>query len=363
MSEIPSSDPPASSCDPRVFPPKSSSPDPPAYDALLLVSFGGPERLQDVVPFLENVVRGKQVPGHRLAEIVEHYKLFDGVSPINAQIRALLTALVNELATHGPALPVYWGNRNWHPMLVDTLRQMADDGVRRALAFVTSAFSSYPGCRQYLEAIEHARLALGSEAPQVDKIRVFYNHPGFVETMAERIDAALAEVPAERRTAAQIIYTAHSIPVAMAKKSAYEEQLREACRLVSERLGRADWQLAYQSRSGPADQPWLEPDAGDYLRNLKEQHRQELRDIVLVPIGFVCEHMETVYDLDVVLAELCAELEINLVRCATAGCHRRFVQMIRQLVHERMDPTAPRLALGNRGPGHDRCPPDCCPPE
>jgi len=361
MNDIPNSDPPASGSESSLSRSQSLRSGPPPYDAVLLVSFGGPERLQDVVPFLENVVRGKQVPGDRLAEIAEHYKLFDGVSPINAQNRALLAALLNELAAHGPALPVYWGNLNWHPMLVDTLRQMADDGLRRALAFVTSAFSSYPGCRQYLEAIEHARRAIGSEAPQVDKIRVFYNHPGFIEPMAERVDAALAEVPGSRRSAARIIYTAHSIPVAMAKKSPYEEQLREACRLVSERLGRADWELAYQSRSGPADQPWLEPDVGDYLRNMKQKHRQELCDVVLVPIGFVCEHMEIVYDLDVVLAELCAELEINLVRCATVGCHPRFVQMIRQLVQERMDPTTPRLALGNRGAGHDFCPPNCCP--
>ena len=169
------------------------------YDAVLLISFGGPEGPDDVIPFLENVVRGKSVPRERVLEVAAHYESFGGVSPINGQNRVLLAALRGELAAHGVALPVYWGNRNWHPLLADALRQMARDGARRALAFVTSAFASYPGCRQYQEDIERARQAVGSAAPRVDKLRLFYNHPGFIEPMAERLAAALEEVPAERR--------------------------------------------------------------------------------------------------------------------------------------------------------------------
>ncbi|MBN2473433.1 MAG: ferrochelatase [Pirellulales bacterium] len=330
-----------------------------SYDALLLISFGGPERSRDVIPFLENVVRGKEVPRERLLAVAEHYELFGGFSPSNAQNRALLAALVNELNAHGPALPVYWGNRHWHPMLADTLRQMADDGIQHALAFVTSAFSSYPGCRAYLEDIEHARQEVGENAPQVDKLRVFYNHPGFIEPMAERLQAALAEIPAERRTAARVIYTAHSLPLAMAQACPYQQQLREACRLVSERVGLRDWQLVYQSRSGPPSQPWLEPDIGNYLRQWAGDHPGG--DVVVVPIGFVSEHMEIVYDLDLATRSVCEQLRLNMVRAAVVGCHGRFVQMIRELINERIQPYPERLALGPDGPFPDHCPPDCCP--
>ena len=220
-----SSDPPSA----LRFPPST-------YDAFLLVSFGGPEGPDDVLPFLENVVRGKNVPRGRLLEVARRYELFDGTSPLNAQNRVLLAALVGELNALGLALPVYWGNRNWHPLLVDTVRQMADDGVRRALALVTSAFGSYSGCRQYLEDIEDARQEVGPEAPQIEKLRLFYNHPGFIEAMVERVAAALGEIPSERRAAARLIFTAHSIPAAMAEHSPYQRQLREACRLVTEQL-------------------------------------------------------------------------------------------------------------------------------
>ena len=334
----------------------------PPYDGVLLISFGGPEGPDEVMPFLENVAAGKNIPRERLLQIAGHYELFDGASPINAENRALLAALLNELNAHGPQLPVYWGNRHWHPLLADTLRQMAEDGVRRALAFVTSAFSSYSGCRQYLEDIEHARAEVGPESPRVDKLRVFYNHPGFIEPMAERALAALEEIPAERRRAARIIYTAHSLPLAMARKCAYEEQLREACRLVSDRLGRSDWRLVYQNRSGPPSQPWLEPDVCDYLRELAAQ--QELcppADVVIVPIGFVCEQMEIAYDLDVATRAVCDELGVNMVRSAALGCHPRFVRMIRELIGERMEKNPTRLALGSHGPARDVCPPDCCP--
>ncbi len=328
------------------------------YDALLLVSFGGPEKQEDVIPFLQNVLRGKQVPAERLEEVASHYEYFGGASPINQQNRALLAALVAELNIHGPRLPVFWGNRNWHPLLPDTLKEMAEQGVQRALAFVTSAFASYSGCRQYLEDIERARGEVGPPAPQVDKLRLFYKHPGFIEPMAERARAALASIPAERRDAAAIVYTAHSVPSIMAAASAYVDQLREACRLVSERVGRNDWTLAYQSRSGPPGQPWLEPDIGDHILEL---HRSRaITDLVLVPIGFLSEHMEVVYDLDVEIAALCEHLGIQLVRAQVVGAHPRLVRMIRELIVERLDPAVPRLALGTRGPSPDVCPADCC---
>ncbi len=338
--------------------PHFSSSVPCPYDSLLLVSFGGPEGPDDVVPFLENVLRGRNVPRERLLEVAEHYYHFDGVSPLNAQNRALLAALVGELNAHGPHLPVYWGNRNWHPLLADTLRQMADDGCRRTLAFITSAFGSYSGCRQYLEDISRARDEVGPDAPQVDKLRGFHNHPGFIEPMAERARAALDTVPPLRREAARLIFTAHSVPVWMARSSPYEVQLREACGLVAERLVRTDWDLVFQSRSGPPSQPWLGPDIGDFLTRLRQT--AEVRDVVVVPIGFLSEHMEVIYDLDVEVAELCEEMGINYVRSSPVGTHPRFVTMIRELVGERLDPAAPRLSLGTLGPSPDVCPAECC---
>lgn len=332
---------------------------PPTYDAIILASYGGPERPEDVVPFLENVVRGKRVPKERLLAVAEHYQLFDGVSPINAQNRALLAALLSELNAHGPALPVYWGNRHWHPLLGDTLRQMADDGVRRALMFVTSAFSSYSGCRQYLESIEQARQEIGTDAPRVDKLRVFHDHPGFIEPMVQRVETALAEVPAQHRSAARIIYTAHSLPLTMAVSCRYEQQLGESCRLICERLGRSEWQLVYQSRSGPPSQPWLQPDLGDYLRRLAAD--AEGAHVVIVPVGFVSENMEVVYDLDVAARAVCEELGLKMVRAAVVGCHERFVRMIRELINERIEENPTRLALGTHAPCPDQCPADCCP--
>lgn len=328
------------------------------YDAILLVSFGGPEKPDDVHPFLENVLRGKNVPPERVAEVAEHYFLFDGVSPINAENRGLLGSLVAELNAHGPQLPVYWGNRNWHPLLPDALEQMAEDGVRRALAFVTSAFGSYSGCRQYLEDIQRAREAVGPSAPQVDKLRLFYNHPGFIEPMAERVADALAEIPDDHRASARLIFSAHSIPESMARSCPYQEQLAEACRLVAERVGRGAWQLAYQSRSGPPSQPWLGPDIRDHLRTLVAGEGS--RDVVIAPIGFLSEHMEVVYDLDVEVQALCEELGLNMVRAGVVGNHPRLVSMIRELIVERIEPNAPRLALGNLGPTPDVCLEGCC---
>jgi ferrochelatase len=328
------------------------------YDAVLLLSFGGPEGPDDVIPFLENVVRGKRVPRERLLEVAERYELFDGVSPINAQNRAILAALIAELNSHGMRLPVYWGNRNWHPLLVDTVREMADDGVKRALAFVTSAFGSYSGCRQYLEDIQRAREEVGLNAPQIDKIRLFYNHPGFIEAQASRVTAALEQVPAERRDEAVLLFSAHSIPRFMAATSPYEGQLHEACQLVAEQAGRTAWQLVYQSRSGPPHELWLEPDLLEHLASLGQSG--QIRDVVLVPIGFISEHMEVVYDLDIEAQAVCEHFNVHLVRAAVVGTHPRFVTMIRELIEERTRGSSPRRALGAAGPWPDECPSGCC---
>ncbi len=331
------------------------------YDAVVVVSFGGPDKREDVLPFLENVLRGRNVPRERMMEVAEHYYHLGGKSPINDQNRALITALEHELARQDLPLPVYWGNRNWHPLLADTLRQMATDGVRRALAYVTSAYGSYSGCRQYLDDIARAQQQVGASSPRVEKIRLFYNHPGFIEATAERVSEALGRLPPESRAAARLVYAAHSIPTAMAARSPYAEQLREACRLVSAELGRDDWTLVYQSRSGPPSQPWLAPDINDYLRELHAS--QSPREVIVVPIGFVSDHMEVLYDLDTEARGLCDDLGLVMVRAGTVGVHPKFISMIGELILERMDdPKVTRRALGNLGPWHDFCPADCCPP-
>lgn len=329
------------------------------YDAVLVVSFGGPEGPEDVIPFLENVLRGRNVPRERMLAVAEHYQHFGGVSPINAQNRALISALERELAEQGPRLPIYFGNRNWHPLLPDTLRKMADDGVRRALAFFTSAFSSYSGCRQYLENIAAAQAEVGGAAPRIDKLRACFNHPGFIGPMIERTLAALDSIPAERRDEAELLFTAHSIPLAAAQGSRYVEQLEEASRLVAEGVGPRVWRLVYQSRSGSPHQPWLEPDVGDFVRR---QHAERgIRDVVAVPIGFLSDHMEVIYDLDTELRLVCEELGVNLVRAGTVGTHPRFVRMIRELIQERIEKSPERPSLGRLGASHDVCPVDCCP--
>ena len=307
----------------------------PAFDALLVLSFGGPEKPDDVIPFLENVLRGRNVPRERMLAVAEHYYHFGGKSPINDQARALIAGLREELDAHGLRLPIYWGNRNWHPFLADTLREMKTDGVRRALAVVTSIFSSYSGCRQYLEDIERARSQVDG-APEIRKLRSFYNHPLFIEAQADRVRDALSG------RQASIIYTAHSVPLAMAETSDYQKQLQESCRLVSERLGSSEWRLVYQSRSGPPSQPWLQPDIGDVLRGLDRG-----ADVVVVPIGFVSDHMEVIYDLDIEAQALARERGVNMLRAGTVGVHPKFLRMIRELIGD------PR--------SHAACPADCCP--
>src|SRR5215218_1152215 len=328
-----------------------------AYDALLVLSFGGPEGMDDVMPFLENVTRGRNIPRQRLEEVAEHYAHFGGISPINAQNRALIAALEGELAEHGIDLPIYFGNRNWHPLLQDTIKAMRADGVKNSLLFVTSAYSSYSSCRQYREDVAQALEAIGEQDMRFDKIRVFYNHPGFVEPMARRVRDALDSLPRDRRDAAEVVFTAHSIPVSMARSSAYERQLREASRLVAALAGAARYRLAWQSRSGPPQVPWLEPDILDELDRL---HASGVEDVVVVPIGFISDHLEVLFDLDVEAQNRAQELGMNMIRVATVGTDPVFVAMIRELIEERLQENPERRFLGELGPGHDVCPVDCC---
>jgi ferrochelatase len=321
------------------------------FDSLLLVSFGGPEKRDDVIPFLENVLRGRHVPRERMLEVAEHYYHFGGRSPINDQNRGLLRALAAE---PGMTLPLYWGNRNWHPFLTDTLREMAVHGRRHALAFITSAFSSYSGCRQYLEDIERARAEVGPDVPVVERLRPFYNHPLFIAAVSDRVGEAFDRVPAERRASAHLLFTAHSIPVAMAESSDYVQQLEEAVSLVAARLGRDDFHIVYQSRSGAPGQPWLGPDIVEVLGTLTGA-----QDVVVMPIGFVSDHMEVLYDLDTEAREAAEAKGLNLVRAGTPGTHPGFVSMIVELIRERTD-AWDRRAVGRYGPSPDVCHPDCC---
>lgn len=333
------------------------------YDALLLVSFGGPEGPDDVMPFLENVLRGKNVPRERMLEVAEHYQHFDGVSPINAQCRALLAAIREDFREHGLEIPIYWGNRNWDPYLVDTIQQMADDGVKRAAAFFTSVFSCYSGCRQYRENIEEAREKVGASAPVIEKLRMPYNHPGFIRPQIEILNESLAKVPADNRSQTPVLFCAHSIPMSMADHSRYEQQLREASRLTAEGASHDNWELAFQSRSGPPQQPWLEPDICDRIEELADQAAADSRTLthlIVQPIGFVSDHMEVMFDLDEEAKETCEARGIELIRSETIGLRRDFVAMVRELLIERMTESSEKPALGQYGPNHDVCPQNCC---
>jgi ferrochelatase len=314
-----------------------------SFDALLVVSFGGPERHEDVLPFLENVLRGKNVPRERMLEVAEHYYHFDGRSPINDQNKQLIAALEGECRNKDIALPVYWGNRNWHPLLADTLKQMQAEGVRRAAAFVTSAFGSYSGCRQYREDIARAQQAAGVQDMVIEKLPNFCDRPEFIEAMADRVRVAMAELPKVE----QLIFTAHSIPVSMAEASPYLRQLKEASARVAAACGMSNWTLVYQSRSGPPTQPWLAPDICDYLR---EQHAAGVRSVIICPIGFISDHMEVLYDLDTEARALCDQLGMKMVRAGTAGAHPRLVSMICDMVLR--SSTTEILA---------HCEPGCCP--
>jgi ferrochelatase len=332
------------------------------YDALLLVSFGGPEGPGDVMPFLENVTAGRGVPPQRLAEVAKHYDHVGGVSPINGQNRALLAAVRADLAANGVDLPVYWGNRHWTPTLTEVLTQMRADGITNAIAFLTSAYASFSSCRQYLDAIERARLEVGDGAPSVDRLRQYFNHPGFIEPMVEGVRAALAALPADVRGHAPLAFVAHSIPSAMDAASgpaggAYATQLAEAMRLVATGVG-GDHPatLSYCSRSGSPSTPWLEPDIESRLDELAAGGETA---VVVVPIGFVSDHMEVAYDLDTEARERASELGLTFVRSATVGTAAPFVAMVRELVLERLGEVVPR-SLGDFGPAHDVCPSECC---
>ncbi|MQY08185.1 ferrochelatase [Actinomadura macrotermitis] len=327
------------------------------YDALLLVSFGGPEGPEDVIPFLENVTRGRNIPRSRLEAVGEHYHLFGGVSPINQQCRDLKAAIEADFAAHGVGVPVYWGNRNWEPYLTDTVRQMKADGIRRAAAFVTSAYSGYSCCRQYLDDIDRARAEV-PDAPEIDKLRIYYNHPGFVEPFIEATRAALDELPEDLRDGAHLVFSAHSVPLAQPGQELYTAELNDISALVAERAAPGHpWELVFQSRSGPPSQPWLEPDIGDHLEKL---HATGVRAVVNVPVGFVSDHMEVKYDLDVEATGLAARLGLAFRRAATPGTHPRFVSMIRELFQERAAGAPDRPALGALGPRPDACRADHC---
>ena len=353
--------------------PQSDSPKPDTspYDALLLVSFGGPEKPEDVLPFLENVTRGRGIPRERLEEVGQHYYLFGGRSPINDQNREFLAALREDLKGAGIDLPVYWGNRNWDPYLTDTLRQMAEDGITRAACFMTSAYSSYSSCRQYRENLADA-VAGVEDAPQLDKLRHYFNHPGFVEAVVDATLAALAELPEAAREGAHLAFVTHSIPTAMNDSSgphggAYVAQHRSVAQEVVDRVReetgrRHAHELVFCSRSGAPHVPWLEPDINDHLRAL---HQKGVPGVVMVPVGFVSDHMEVIYDLDTEAMATAEEIGLAARRAATAGVDPRFVSAVRDLLLERAavergDDRA-RAAVGSMDALWDRCPVGCCP--
>jgi ferrochelatase len=313
------------------------------FDALLVVSFGGPEGMEDVMPFLENVLRGRNVPRERMLQVARHYELFGGVSPINQQNRNLIAALEKEFEREGLRLPIYWGNRNWHPLLPETVRRMANDGVRNALAFVTSAYSSYSSCRQYLQNISDAQAAVGPKAPRVEKLRVFYKHPLFIEANVDHIRVALDQLGEP----AHLVFTAHSIPESMAANCDYASQLGHTGALIARELPIEKWHLVFQSRSGSPAQPWLGPDVCEHLRTLRGEG---VTNVVVAPIGFVSDHMEVVYDLDVEARRVADEIGMKMVRAQTAGTHPSFVKMIRELIMERINGEVPV----------NFCAPDCC---
>lgn len=348
-----------------------SVPDVTPYDALLLVSFGGPEKQDDVVPFLENVTRGRGIPRERLEEVGEHYRLFGGRSPINDLNRDLLAAIQQDLADAGIDMPVYWGNRNWDPFLTDAVQRMADDGVTRAACFVTSAYSSWSSCRQYRENLYDAVTAVPG-APRLEKLRHYFNHPGFVEPVVDAVLASLASLPEEVRDGARLVFVTHSIPDAMNDSSgpdggAYVAQHRDVAAVVAavvaERSGveRAH-DLVFCSRSGPPQVPWLEPDVNDHLEALVADG---VPAVVMIPVGFVSDHMEVVYDLDTEALATAERLGLPARRAATSGTDPRFVAMVRDLLLERAaverGVSVPRTSVGTFGPTWDRCPVGCCP--
>lgn len=326
------------------------------YDAVLMVAYGGPDGPEDVLPFLANATRGRSIPPERLQEVASHYLHFGGASPINAQMRALRAALEADLARHRHPLPVYLGNRNWHPSIEETVRTMASQGVRYALLLVASSFSSYSSCRQYQEDVRRAVKAVGMGAPRFDKLRACFNHPGFIGAAARSLAAALKQADSGRGRP-HVVFTAHSIPLSMARQCAYEEQLREASRLVAAAAGVTEWTVAFQSRSGPAEVPWLEPDICARISTLASAG---VRDVVVMPIGFLSDHMEVLFDLDHEAAGVAADLNVGFHRAATVGTDRQFVGALRDIVVERLTSSPLRRAMGRMGPAPDECTESCC---
>ncbi|WP_028932217.1 ferrochelatase [Pseudonocardia spinosispora] len=340
-------------------------------DALLLLSFGGPEGPDDVLPFLERVTSGRGVPRERLLEVAKHYDHFGGVSPINACNRALIDRIRTALAEAGIDLPVYFGNRNWHPLVEDTLAEMTADGVRRALVIATSAYGGYSACRQYHEDIERARAAVGDGAPELVKLRHFFDHPEFIASATDAVRAAFEQLPEAERDAARLVFTAHSIPTAADVAAGvpaegghrYSRQVAEAARLVAVELGVPEHDVVWQSRSGPPSVPWLEPDVVDHIAVL---HAKSVPSVVICPIGFVSDHVEVVWDLDNEAREWAVEHDMGFARAATAGVDTRFARMVVELVREQTEGVAPR-ALGEVpsagcGVNGAPCAVDCCLP-
>ena len=308
------------------------------------------------MPFLDNVLAGLKIPPPVKERIAKRYDQFGGVSPINGETRAFIAALESDLKENGIELPRYWGNRNWHPFLTKTLAQMEADGVRRAIAHVTSTFSSYSGCRKYREDLYAATADLAN-APVIDKLRLGFNHPGFITAVMDRTDSALEQLPDDSRDDAMLLFTAHSLPESMATHAAYETQLRDACTLVAAGLEHAQWDLVYQSNNASYGEPWLEPDISEAL---EQTAKSGTKDVIVVPIGFVCDHMEVILDLDIEARAAAEEAGINMIRAATVGTHPAYVAMVRELIEERLHPEKERLSLGGLGPSHDVCPANCC---
>jgi ferrochelatase len=337
------------------------------FDALLWLSFGGPEKPADVRPFLENVTRGRGVPPERLDEVEHHYQSFGGSSPINELNRAAIAATTAELRRQGLELPIYFGNRNWHPMVEDTVAQLAADGVRRALVFATSAYGGYSACRQYDEDIVRARTALGDTAPELIKLRHFFDHPLFIETFADSVRAAAAGMPDGYR----LVFTAHSVPTSADTAAGppaegghrYSRQIAEAARLVATSVGIEEYDVVWQSRSGPPAIPWLEPDIVDHLGTL---HAAGVGAVVVCPVGFVSDHLEVVWDLDTEAAEHAAALGMTFARVATPSGDPRFAELVVELVREQLDGTPARKLSAFAADGctvnGEPCAPDCCVP-
>ncbi len=333
------------------------------FDSILFVSFGGPEGPDDVIPFLENVLRGKPVPRERMLEVADHYLHFGGVSPINAQNRDIIARLDQALKAAGHDLPIYWGNRNWKPSIVDALREIHQAGYRLALPIFTNMFSSYSGCRQYRENILGALQDLGDAAPATaPRLRFGFNHPRFIAAQADFLSQAMRNIASHQRAATRLLFTAHSIPLTMSENCNYVAQLMEAGRLIvteldSDEFGSLEWELVYQSRSGPPQQPWLEPDICDRIRELASEG---VEAVVVVPLGFVSDHMEVLFDLDTEAKDLCGKLGVIYQRAPAVGVHPEFITMLVELIEERLSDSSHRAHIGHLPALHDVCPENCC---